>query len=218
MRDSFVFYRSFYDAIKDLPRDVQGEIYTAIMEYSLYGKETENLKPIAHSVFTLMKPQIDVNNKRFENGKKGGRPKSGNEPDGNQEETKEKPSNNQSETKSKPNVNDNVNVNENKDNTPNGVSKKDAAKAATLKRKDEFGKTLVPYMEKYGKEMIRAFFDYWGELNKSETKMRYEMQKTWEVNLRLATWAKNEKPQYNKADTGVVLHDNSQSKYDEKLW
>lgn len=218
MRDSFVFYRSFYDAIKDLPRDVQGEIYTAIMEYSLYGKETENLKPIARRVFTLMKPQIDVNNKRFENGKKGGRPKSGNEPDGNQEETKEKPSNNQSETKSKPNVNDNVNANENKDNTPNGVSKKDAAKAATLKRKDEFGKTLVPYMEKYGKEMIRAFFDYWGELNKSETKMRYEMQKTWEVNLRLATWAKNEKPQYNKADTGVVLHDNSQSKYDEKLW
>lgn len=218
MRDSFVFYRSFYDAIKDLPRDVQGEIYTAIMEYSLYGKETENLKPIARSVFTLMKPQIDVNNKRFENGKKGGRPKSGNEPDGNQEETKEKPSNNQSKTKSKPNVNDNVNANENKDNTPNGVSKKDAAKAATLKRKDEFGKTLVPYMEKYGKEMIRAFFDYWGELNKSETKMRYEMQKTWEVNLRLATWAKNEKPQYNKADTGVVLHDNSQSKYDEKLW
>lgn len=218
MRDSFVFYRSFYDAIKDLPRDVQGEIYTAIMEYSLYGKETENLKPIARSVFTLMKPQIDVNNKRFENGKKGGRPKSGNEPDGNQEETKEKPSNNQSETKSKPNVNDNVNANENKDNTPNGVSKKDAAKAATLKRKDEFGKTLVPYMEKYGKEMIRAFFDYWGELNKSETKMRYEMQKTWEVNLRLATWAKNEKPQYNKTDTGVVLHDNSQSKYDEKLW
>lgn len=218
MRDSFVFYRSFYDAIKDLPRDVQGEIYTAIMEYSLYGKETENLKPIARSVFTLMKPQIDVNNKRFENGKKGGRPKSGNEPDGNQEETKEKPSNNQRKTKSKPNVNDNVNANENKDNTPNGVSKKDAAKAATLKRKDEFGKTLVPYMEKYGKEMIRAFFDYWGELNKSETKMRYEMQKTWEVNLRLATWAKNEKPQYNKADTGVVLHDNSQSKYDEKLW
>ena len=218
MRDSFVFYRSFYDAIKELPRDVQGEIYTAIMEYSLYGKETENLKPIARSVFTLMKPQIDVNNKRFENGKKGGRPKSGNEPDGNQEETKEKPSNNQSETKSKPNVNDNVNANENKDNTPNGVSKKDAAKAATLKRKDEFGKTLVPYMEKYGKEMIRAFFDYWGELSKSETKMRYEMQKTWKVNLRLATWAKNEKPQYNKADTGVVLHDNSQSKYDEKLW
>lgn len=220
MRESFVFYRSFYDAIKDLPRDVQGEIYTAIMEYSLYGKETESLKPIARSVFTLMKPQIDVNNKRFENGRKGGRPKSENEPNGNQNETKEKPKNNQNETKDEPNVNDNanVNVNVNIENTTNVVSKKDAAKAATLKRKDEFGKTLVPYMEKYGKEMIRAFFNYWSEVNKPGTKMRFEMQKTWEVNLRLATWAKNEKPQYGKADIGVVLHDNSQSKYDEKLW
>lgn len=218
MRESFVFYRSFYDAIKDLPRDVQGEIYTAIMEYSLYGKETESLKPIARSVFTLMKPQIDVNNKRFENGRKGGRPKSENEPKGNQNETKEKPKNNQNETKDEPNVNDNANVNVNIENTTNVVSKKDAAKAATLKRKDEFGKTLVPYMEKYGKEMIRAFFNYWSEVNKPGTKMRFEMQKTWEVNLRLATWAKNEKPQYGKADIGVVLHDNSQSKYDEKLW
>lgn len=216
MRESFVFYRSFYDAIKDLPRDVQGEIYTAIMEYSLYGKETENLKPIARSVFTLMKPQIDVNNKRFENGKRGGRPKSEDKPKGNQNETKEKSKNNQNETKDEPNVN--VNDNVYTENTTNVVSKKDAAKAATLKRKEEFYQTLVPFVGKYGREMIRTFFEYWSELNKPGTKMRCEMQKTWEVNLRLATWAKNEKPQYGKSDTGVVLHDNSQSKYDEKLW
>ena len=216
MRESFVFYRSFYDAIKDLPRDVQGEIYTAIMEYSLYGKETENLKPIARSVFTLMKPQIDVNNKRFENGKRGGRPKSEDKPKGNQNETKEKSKNNKNETKDEPNVN--VNDNVYTENTTNVVSKKDAAKAATLKRKEEFYQTLVPFVGKYGREMIRAFFEYWSELNKPGTKMRCEMQKTWEVNLRLATWAKNEKPQYGKSDTGVVLHDNSQSKYDEKLW
>ncbi|MDR1089911.1 MAG: DUF6291 domain-containing protein, partial [Prevotella sp.] len=41
MRDSFIFYRSFYEAIENLPRDIQGEIYTAIMEYSLNGNETE---------------------------------------------------------------------------------------------------------------------------------------------------------------------------------
>lgn len=218
MRESFIFYRSFYDAIKDLPRDVQGEIYTAIMEYSLYGKETESLKPIARSVFTLMKPQIDVNNKRFENGRKGGRPKSGNQPDGNQEETKVEPSNNQKETKVEPNVNENDNVNEIKEDTTIVVSKKDAAKAATLKRKEDFYQTLVVFVDKYGKEMIRAFFEYWSELNKSETKMRFEMQKTWEVNLRLAMWAKNAKLKFGKTDMGVVLHDNSQSKYDEKLW
>ncbi|WP_025833609.1 DUF6291 domain-containing protein [Bacteroides stercorirosoris] len=188
MRESFVFYRSFYDAIKDLPRDVQGEIYTAIMEYSLYGKETENLKPIARSVFTLMKPQIDVNNKRFENGKKGGRPKSEGKPDGNQNKTNEKPKNNQNETKDEPNVNVNDNVNVNTENTPNGVSKKDAAKAATLKRKDEFYQTLVPFVDKYGKEMIRAFFEYWSELTRTGTKMRFEKQTTWEASKRLATW------------------------------
>lgn len=218
MRESFVFYKSFYEAIKELPRDVQGEIYTAIMEYSLYGKETENLKPIARSVFTLMKPQIDVNNKRFENGKKGGRPKSEDKPNKNQTKTKEEPNNNQNETKVKPNVNDNVNENENKENTTNVVSKKDAAKAATLKRKDEFGKSLVPFIDKYGKDMIRAFFEYWSELNKSETKMRFEKQETWEVGKRLATWASREPARRPNTDMGTVLHDNSPSKYNEELW
>ena len=113
MRDSFIFYRSFYEAIKDLPRDIQGEIYTAIMEYGLYGNEIDSLKPIARSIFTLIKPQIDVNNKRFENGKKGGRKKDGQnteeKPKPNQTETKPKPKPNQAETKAEPNVNVNVN-------------------------------------------------------------------------------------------------------------
>jgi hypothetical protein len=68
-----------------------------------------------------------------------------------------------------------------------------AAKAATLKRRDAFYQSLVPYVERYGKEMIRAFFDYWSELNKSETKMKFETNQTWEVAKRLATWANREK-------------------------
>lgn len=64
MRESFIFYKSFYDAIKDLPRDIQGEIYTAIMEYSLYGNETDNLKPVSKAVFTIVKHQIDQQGKR----------------------------------------------------------------------------------------------------------------------------------------------------------
>ncbi len=118
MKDSFVFYRSFYEAIKDLPRDIQGEIYTAIMEYGLNGKETENLKPIAKSLFVLIKPLIDKNNQRYENGKKGGRPR--------KTETEQKPNNNQNKTEQKPNnnpnvdVNDNVNVNEEDNNSVEG--------------------------------------------------------------------------------------------------
>lgn len=73
------------------------------------------------------------------------------------------------------------------------IKKLAAAKAATLKRRDEFYNSLVPYVDRYGKDMIRAFFDYWSELNKSETKMKFETNQTWEVAKRLATWAKNEK-------------------------
>lgn len=80
-----------------------------------------------------------------------------------------------------------------KETTTNVVAKKDAAKAATHSRKKDFYNSLVPFVEKYGREMIRAFFDYWSEMNKSQTKMRFEQQPTWEVSKRLATWAKREK-------------------------
>ncbi|MBD5332211.1 MAG: hypothetical protein HDR97_00460 [Bacteroides sp.] len=75
-RDSFIFYKSFYEALADLPSDVRLEVLTAVIEYALYGRQPDNLKPIAKGMFTLMKPNIDVNNTRFENGKKGGRKKS----------------------------------------------------------------------------------------------------------------------------------------------
>jgi len=70
--------------------------------------------------------------------------------------------------------------------------KASAAKAATLKRKDEFYTTLIPFVERYGKEMIRAFFNYWTEQNKSGSKMKFELQKTWDLALRLGTWNNRE--------------------------
>ena len=44
------------------------------MEYSLNGNLPTELSTIANSIFILIKPQIDKNNKRYENGKNGGRP------------------------------------------------------------------------------------------------------------------------------------------------
>ena len=108
-RESFVFYRSFYEGIKELPRDIQGEVLTAIMEYGLNGVTTENQKQITKAMFALIKPQLDANNQRFENGKKGGRPKA----NCNQTETETKPKQNRNKTKHEPNVNVNDNVNDN---------------------------------------------------------------------------------------------------------
>lgn len=110
MRDSFIFYASWMEAIKNLQRDIQGEVLTAIIEYGLYGETTDNLKPITRAMLTMVKPMIDVNNQRYENGKKGGRPRANN----NQSGTKVEPNKNQDVTKSKPN--DNVYVNDNIDN------------------------------------------------------------------------------------------------------
>ena len=80
-RDSFVFFRSFFEAIKRMPPEVQTEVYPAIVEYALDGKEPKGLSDIAQGVFILVKPNIDASIARKENGKKfgklGGRPKKG---------------------------------------------------------------------------------------------------------------------------------------------
>lgn len=80
-RDSFVFYRSFFEAISLMPPEVQAEVYPSLVEYALNGKEPKGLSDIAQGVFILVKPNIDASIARKENGKKfgklGGRPKKG---------------------------------------------------------------------------------------------------------------------------------------------
>lgn len=112
-RDSMVFYRSFYEAIKELPAEEQVNAFHAIMEYALNGVESCS-DPTARMALILVKPQIDKNNQRYRNGCRGG----------NQSRTEHEPSDNQTGTKqepkgenSEPNVNDNDNVNVNENET-----------------------------------------------------------------------------------------------------
>lgn len=60
------------------------------------------------------------------------------------------------------------------------------------RRKKDFGMTLQPYTEQYGREMLNKFYRYWTEPNKSGTKMRFELERTWSIAGRLATWAGNQ--------------------------
>jgi hypothetical protein len=147
MRDSVVFYRSFFEAIQDLAPDQQAEAYNAIFSYSLDEKEPK-LKGVVSTVFKLIKPQLDANQKRYENGNKGGRPK-------NQTETKVKPNNNQTITKHEPNVNDNDNVNVNENGNDNVFL------AAPQK------KQVIDYFAdaKMSKEQALAFYNYYDSAN-----------------------------------------------------
>ena len=70
----------------------------------------------------------------------------------------------------------------------NPEQRRAAAVAATNKRKNEFYESLKPYVGQYDKDMLRAFFDYWSEMNKTQTQMRVDKEPTWEVGKRLATW------------------------------
>ncbi len=89
-------------------------------------------------------------------------------------------------------------------------------------RANAFGQKLVPYMEMYGKPMIREFFDYWTETNENGTKMRFEKEKTFDVKLRLARWKKNDTEKKNHAtpnsDIGIILKDSQEKDYTEGLW
>lgn len=59
-------------------------------------------------------------------------------------------------------------------------------------RKLKFADTLKPYLEKYGRDMLKDFYQYWTEPNKSGTKFKQEMLKTWDVSRRLETWSRND--------------------------
>ena len=87
MKDSFIFYKSFYDAIKNIPDEEQLKLFKSICDYCFGENEIELEDGIAKALFILIKPNIDSANARYkasvENGKKGGRPKTQQKPNNN---------------------------------------------------------------------------------------------------------------------------------------
>ena len=74
LSSSFVFYQSFYDMIAWIPElETQLAAYGMICAYALNGIEPQTDNWVLNLVFCAVKPLIDNNRKRRENGKKGGR-------------------------------------------------------------------------------------------------------------------------------------------------
>lgn len=144
MRDSTIFYRSFYEAIKELPAENQARIYSAIFEYSLNGVEME-LSGLDRTVFTLVKPQLEANLKRYENGNK---PKQKQ----NRSETEAKPKQDESkvEANKNDNVNDNqnVNVNENQNENKNKKVNKISSSSTDEVNTNDYLKVYNEFLEK----------------------------------------------------------------------
>ena len=95
--------RSVTEAMECFPADQQLAAYQAINRYGLDGVEPEfdDDHQVARGIFILAKPFLDANNRRYENGRKGGRPVTETKPNRNQTE----PNRNQTVTETKPSAN-----------------------------------------------------------------------------------------------------------------
>lgn len=87
----------------------------------------------------------------------------------------------------------------------------------TLSKSEKFKSDVFSY--KYPKEMLNDFYFYWSEpKSKTNNKMRWEYQPTFEISRRLKTWAKREKS-FNKKQTmsKIDMHLQSQKQAEELL-
>lgn len=65
-----------------------------------------------------------------------------------------------------------------------------AQKKSLDDRKTEFQQKLTPFLGEYHRDLMNEFYAYWTEMNDGGMKMRFEMQKVFDVKRRLATWKK----------------------------
>lgn len=56
---------------------------------------------------------------------------------------------------------------------------------------EQFLESINPFIETYGKDMCMEFYDYWSERTIGGKKMRFQLEKTWDVSKRLLRWSKN---------------------------
>ena len=84
-------------------------------------------------------------------------------------------------------VNDNVSVN---------VSVNDI-----VNRENRFREQVAQHTQ-YSKETLEAFSDYWSESNPNGKKMKFEMQKTFDIARRLKTWNRNNFSKPKEEDNG----------------
>lgn len=70
-REQFTFYRSFWEALKALPKKDQLPFVMAVCSYALDG-ESKPISGAPYASFLLVKPILDKASKKAANGKQGG--------------------------------------------------------------------------------------------------------------------------------------------------
>ena len=200
-KSTMVLYGSYYKAIKLLSNECKGILLDALFRYILCDdKESFEIGISDNGVcmaFAFITNQIDLDKKKYD------RKCAVNKriADERERRRKENPQSTDvhERTRANADVHERTPKDNDKDNDKDNIERKskkeNAAHAAALyeSRKEDFYNSLTSYVSIYGQEMVRAFFDYWTEPNKSHTQMRFELERTWDVERRLRTWASREK-------------------------
>lgn len=168
MRDGFIFYESFRDAMRELPAQTQLALYNAIADYALYDEAPDfGGDGIATGFFALIRPQIDANNRRRENGSRGGRPakETEREAPNHRSITTVKPNDNQSITEAEPKEKEKEKAKANVKAKEN-VKGNEPAKAFCAETPRRFSKPTVDEIRVYCRERGNAvdaqrFFDFY---------------------------------------------------------
>lgn len=142
-RDSMVIYRSFYDAIKELPEQNQLEILKQIFEFGLDGIESE-LTGLSKTIWILIKPNLEANRTKWESGCKAKRKQNRSKA-----EARQKQETSETEANVYVDVNDNVNDDKN-DNENEKLNSK--PKAKKKKEKVQFVPPTIEQIQEYFNE------------------------------------------------------------------
>lgn len=210
-KKSFLLYTDLISVVDELSDEEAGLLFKHTLMY-VNDMNPEPPNRLIKLLFEPIKLQLkrdlnewnNIRKKRAESGKLGGLQSGISRITTKQNEANEAIASNSKQNEANEAVNVTVTVNDNvinEENNTSVLSKKEkltAAIAATQKRKDEFYNSLIPFTQKYPKDMVRDFFNWWSELNKTKTKMRFEQQTTWETPKRLVTWANRNKEYSNK--------------------
>lgn len=81
---------------------------------------------------------------------------------------------------------------------------KEEKRALLDQRAKLFWQELDLFKTKYKSDLILEFWYYWTEPNRSLSKIKFEMEKTWDLNRRLIAWKSREDKWYGKKDKPTV--------------
>lgn len=217
-KESFIFRGEWKEALSGLPGAVRLEVYEAIIEYGTSGT-LPTLKPMSMLAFNFMKTAIDRDKERYDEQtrKRSEAARTAAAAryaeDANASNRNERKQSQQTQAiaanatedanASNSSYNDNdIVIDSDNDIVEEKVEKKKAAsaaeraeavvEAATKKLADE----VATY--DYPEEMKAAFVSYWTEPNASRTRVRYQMERTWDTKRRLATWASRDRSMPSK--------------------